>query len=166
MLGREIELLSSALAQIECRGLRAQSRSVFGGQDAEANSVRVRKHLKRLDTISIAVPIYFITICVADRRPLLANSDSFAVLRSEWASARSRYGWAVGRFVVMPDHVHFFCVCDETEKSKSLSGFVGGFKQWTSKAILPLLGLRAPLWQREFFDHLLRNDESYAAKWQ
>ena len=123
--------------------------------------MRVRKHLKRLDTISIAVPIYFITICVADRRPLLANSDSFAVLRSEWASARSRYGWAVGRFVVMPDHVHFFCVCAETQGGKSLSGF----KQWTAKAILRNSGLPAPLWQREFFDHLLRSDESYGSKW-
>ena len=128
--------------------------------------MRDRKHLKRLDAISVTAPVYFITVCVAGRRPLLANSDSFAVLRCEWAAARSRYGWTVGRFVVMPDHVHFFCVCDETDMSKSLSGFVGGFKQWTSKAILPRLGLQAPLWQREFFDHFLRNDESYAAKWQ
>ncbi len=130
--------------------------------------MHARKPLRRLDTISISisVPVYFITVCVAGRRRLLANSDSFAVLRSEWASARSRYGWAVGRFVVMPDHVHFFCVSDETEKSKSLSGFVGGFKQWTSKAILGRLALRAPLWQREFFDHLLRSGESYASKWE
>jgi len=126
--------------------------------------MRARKHLKRLDMISVATPVYFITICVADRRPLLANSDSFSILHGEWMAARSRYGWAVGRFVVMPDHVHFFCACDETEISKSLSGFVGGFKQWTSKAILRRMGLQAPLWQKEFFDHLLRSDESYASK--
>jgi putative transposase len=116
--------------------------------------------------ISVAVPVYFITVCVAGRRPLLANSEAFAVLRSEWEAARSRYGWTVGRFVVMPDHVHFFSVCDETQESKSLSAFVGGFKQWTSKAILPQLSLPAPLWQREFFDHLLRSDESYGLKWK
>ncbi len=127
--------------------------------------MRVRKHLERLDAISIAVPVYFITACVADRRPLLANADSFANLRSEWEAAPTRYGWTVGRFVVMPDHVHFFCVCDETENSKSLSVFIGGFKQWTAKAILRRLALPAPLWQREFFDHCLRSDESYASKW-
>jgi REP element-mobilizing transposase RayT len=126
--------------------------------------VHTRKHLKRLDTISVAVPVYFITVCVAGRRPLLANSESFAVLRSEWEAARSRYGWTVGRFVVMPDHIHFFCVCDETETATSLSTFVGGFKQWTSKAILRRLGLPAPLWQGEFFDHLLRSDDSYGLK--
>ena len=128
--------------------------------------MRARKHLKRLDTISIAVRVYFVTICIADRRPLLANAEAFAILRSEWEGAPRRYGWAVGRFVVMPDHVHFFCACNEAENSKSLSGFVGGFKQWTAKAILRKLALPAPLWQREFFDHLLRSDESYASKWE
>ena len=98
--------------------------------------MRVRKHLKRLDTISVAVPVYFVTICVADRRPLLANDEAADILRSEWQAASGRYGWTVGRFVVMPDHVHFFCACDETETSKSLSIFIGGFKQWTAKAIL------------------------------
>jgi len=124
--------------------------------------MRVRKHLKRLDAISIAFPVYFLTICVSGRKPLLANPESFAILRAEWEAAPERYGWTVGRFVVMPDHVHFFCVCDETETAKSLSAFVGGFKQWTTKAILRRLALPAPLWQREFFDHCL---QSYATKW-
>lgn len=128
--------------------------------------MRVRKHLKRLDAVSIAVPVYFITVCVAGRRPLIANDDAFTILSSEFAAARHRYGWAVGRFVVMPDHVHFFCACDDTEKSKTLSGFIGGFKQWTAKALLQRWGLPAPLWQRESFDHLLRGDESYASKWE
>ena len=118
--------------------------------------MRRRKHLKRLETLTVATPVYFVTICVANRRPILANADAFAILRSEWAAARDRYGWTVGRFVVMPDHAHFFCACDETENSKPLSGFVGGLKQWTSKAILKHFGLPAPLWQREFFDHLMR----------
>ena len=125
--------------------------------------MRSRKHLGRLDTISIPVPVYFITVCVANRRPLLANPDSLKTLRSELEAAPRRYGWTVGRFVVMPDHMHFFCVCDETETSKPLSGFVGGFKQWNSKSILRRSGLPAPLWQREFFDHVLRGDESYAS---
>ncbi len=128
--------------------------------------MRVRKHLKRLDTISVAVPVYFVTICVADRRPLLANDEAADILRSEWQAASGRYGWTVGRFVVMPDHVHFFCACDETETSKSLSIFIGGFKQWTAKAILRRSRLPALLWQREFFDHCLRSNDSYASKWE
>jgi len=62
----------------------------------------------------------------------------------------------------MPDHVHFFC-----ERTVEVAVRLRrGFKQWASKAILRCVGLPAPLWQREFFDHLLRSDESYASKWE
>jgi putative transposase len=27
------------------------------------------------------------------------------------------------------------------------------------------LGIRQPVWQEEFFDHVLRSDESYSEKW-
>jgi REP element-mobilizing transposase RayT len=127
--------------------------------------MRARKHLRRLDRVSIGFPVYFITICVAERQKLLADDDAFAVLRSEWQAAHSRYGWSVGRFVVMPDHIHFFCVSDEAEPARSLSEFIGGFKQWTAKAILRRLEMPPPLWQREFFDHVLRSNESYESKW-
>ena len=39
------------------------------------------------------------------------------------------------------------------------------WKEWTSKRLLKQLGLQAPLWQKQFFDHLLRNDESASDKW-
>ena len=30
----------------------------------------------------------------------------------------------------------------------------------------PLLNIEAPLWQKEFFDHLIRSGESYSEKWE
>ena len=86
----------------------------------------------------------------------------------EWRAARCRHGWAVGRYVIMPDHVHFFCRAELD--AKSLSDFVGNWKSWTSRAINALGRPRsAPaattLWQREFFDHVVRSNESYAEKW-
>jgi len=29
------------------------------------------------------------------------------ILIQEWSSARKRRGWAIGRYVIVPDHVHF-----------------------------------------------------------
>lgn len=68
----------------------------------------------------------------------------------------------------MPDHVHFFCRPELD--AKTLSEFVGNWKSWTSRAIKALgLPRSAPaattLWQREFFDHVLRSAESYGEKW-
>ena len=64
----------------------------------------------------------------------------------------------------MPDHVHFFC--RSVHSTISLSGFIGKWKQWTSKRIIQLLDVKAPFWQEGFFDHVLRSDESYGTKWQ
>ena len=33
------------------------------------------------------------------------------------------------------------------------------------QGIVRTLQVRAPIWQEEFFDHVLRSDESYAEKW-
>lgn len=75
-----------------------------------------------------------------------------------------RYGWSVERYVIMPDHVHFFAMpAPETNKSIELT--VGKWKEWTAKRILKRLGMAAPLWQSAFFDHLLRSGESYREKW-
>ena len=122
------------------------------------------KRLRRLDTVWIEPAIFFVTICARDRRPIFATHENFSILRDELASARSRHGWRVGRYVAMPDHLHFFCASDETPGAASLSRFVGSFREWTAKRIVAA-GVRAPIWQKQFFDHLLRSDESYENKW-
>jgi len=128
----------------------------------------VHKHLRRLGRIWIDAPIYFVTTCTRHRKPVLARDDVAKVLIDEWRAAHDRHGWAVGRYVIMPDHVHFFCRPELD--AKRLSEFVGNWKSWTSRAIKALdLPRSAPaattLWQREFFDHVLRSSESYSEKW-
>ena len=142
-------------------------------------------HLKRLERVHIKRPVYFVTCCAFDRRPVLTLPGVPEILREEWNNAWKLHGWRIGRFVIMPDHVHFFC-CEAptvagvgdpgseqgpasarpaTGRVKTLSCFVGAWKQWTAKRMTRELGLHAPIWQPEFFDHILRSDESYSEKW-
>jgi len=67
------------------------------------------KHLRRLPRIWIDSPIYFVTTCTKNRCTILARDGAAQILIAEWRTARERQGWAVGRYVIMPDHVHFFC---------------------------------------------------------
>jgi REP element-mobilizing transposase RayT len=118
--------------------------------------------------IWIAAPIYFLTTCTRNRRPLLARDEVAKILIDEWRSAHERHGWAIGRYVIMPDHVHFFCRPELD--AKLLSEFVGSWKSYTSRKINSLGRPRSTpaattLWQREFFDHVLRSTESYSEKW-
>jgi REP element-mobilizing transposase RayT len=124
----------------------------------------VHRHLRRLHRIWIDHPIYFVTTCTFRRRPILDCPKIAAILVDEWRVARTRHAWAVGRYVIMPDHVHFFCAVEL--EAEPLPKFMQAWKQWTSKRITAELKTTGPLWQPEFFDHVLRSSESYSQKWE
>ena len=127
----------------------------------------MHKHLQRLDRVWIDFAIYFVTICTFRRRPILARVAIADILVEELRHARQRHGWAIGSYVIMPDHVHFFCAPDPG--AKNLSHFMREWKSWTGRRINALsprpTTAATTLWQREFFDHILRSEESYAQKW-
>jgi putative transposase len=121
------------------------------------------KRLRRLDRITVSQPIFFVTTCIARRRPILACETAFRIVKEELSQADARHGWGVGRFVVMPDHLHFLCG-PSGERARELSAFVGKIKEWSSKRLSRELGVAQPVWQETFFDHVLRSAEAYVEK--
>ena len=150
-------------AALYAGGYKPELRSDSMNNHEAVNPKQKHKHLRRLARIWVADPVYFITTCADNRKPLLACREVADVLLDVWRESSARYGWEIGAYVIMPDHVHFFCRA--TAKARSLSSFVGQWKEWTSKRIVHGLGYSSPVWQREFFDHVLRTSESYGEKW-
>jgi putative transposase len=120
------------------------------------------RHLRRLEQVWVEPQIYLVNVCATQRRPILATEEMAAQIVRGWREASEKTGWRVGRYVVMPDHVHLFCV--PAAEGASLSEFVGAWKRWTTRLAWGV-GHEWRLWQPEFFDHLLRDDESYGNKW-
>ena len=129
--------------------------------------IKDRPH--RLDRIFSRTPLYFITFCARNRQKIDDLHRLAAVFRDYCTRAAGKHNVAVGRYVIMPDHVHFFV---RGNPDFVLSSWVGGLKRAMSVAglnqshatCLPIQ--RKSLWQPGFFDHVLRNDESYAQKWE
>lgn len=63
----------------------------------------------------------------------------------------------------MPDHLHLFVAFPPT--GITLSKWVQLLRTVIGKELLRL-GFQKPHWQEGFFDHVLRNSESYAQKWE
>ena len=108
-------------------------------------------------------PIYFFTAGAANRSPLFACTDAHRILTDVWRNSAACDGWYVGRYVVMPDHVHFFARPAVDAKSRAV--WCKTWKSITSRQIIQAMGVRPPIWQADTFDHILRNSESYAEKW-
>jgi REP element-mobilizing transposase RayT len=103
-------------------------------------------------------PVYFVTLCTNNRRPLLANDAVHSVV-VEYGREAARRGIALSCYVILPDHIHLFVAgADEFD----LGVWVRGLKRVVAAAVS---GGRGGLWQCGFFDHLIRNTESYSEKW-
>ena len=50
--------------------------------------------------------IVFVTVCTKGREKRLANSKVHEALLQAWKKANR---WMIGAYVIMPDHIHFFC---------------------------------------------------------
>ena len=120
-----------------------------------------RKHLPHLPPVDL--PNQSIIICVtqvvAKRRPLLARAAAMEALLAAWQKADH---WLVGRYVLLPDHLHLFCA-PARFPSTPLKTWV---TFWKAKATqLWPWPEEKPIWQQDFFDRQLRRGESYTQKW-
>jgi putative transposase len=107
-------------------------------------------------------PFYFVTFTTHQRRHGLTCQSVHQALRDYGLCGHAEQGVALGRYVLMPDHVHLFVVLPEP--GPTLSVWVRGLKRALGVA-LKAEGSRQPFWQEGFFDHVLRNGESYSEKW-
>ena len=95
------------------------------------------------------------------RRPLLARAEIHNSFRS-FCERAEHYDVAVGRYVIMPDHIHLFVALPPMETT--LPKWIQMLRTVLGKELLRL-GIQKPHWQEGFFDHVLRSSESYSQKW-
>lgn len=127
-------------------------------------AVCLRMHkprLNRLTRIHLKHPLYFLTLCTFQRKEILSEPTAHQafVLFCEKAVV---HGAFVGRYVLMPDHLHLFV--SFTPAGVALSDWVKSLKNTLSKSWRSA-GADAPHWQKGFFDHLMRSADSYEEKW-
>jgi REP element-mobilizing transposase RayT len=96
--------------------------------------------------------IYFITVnCQLRGTNQLALTAVAEPLLESARFRNERFVWFAHLFLVMPDHVHG--LLSFPPSNHTLHGTITLWKRWTARQ----LGI---VWQRDFFEHRLRSEES------
>jgi len=101
--------------------------------------------------------IVYLTVCTRDRPPWLATAENHETHVKVWTEADF---WLVGRYVLMPDHLHLFAAPGHTPHD-----FDKWVQYWKSEYMNTRLEPTQE-WQVNHWDTRLRSGESYNAKWE
>ena len=132
---------------------------------------------------------YFVTLCnwnrecvlgeiaeVKAEKPEMVLNEYGKIVRDEWIrTALIRQEIEIGEFIVMPNHFHGIVFIQGrgdrpvalTEdrpgpKSKSVGSFLAGFKSIATKRVNEIRqSPGAPVWQRNYYEHIIRDESEY-----
>ena len=122
---------------------------------------------------------YFITICTAHRQKLFwtdaydgSLSETGKIADEEILALPDRFPLTeIDKYVIMPDHVHMIITLlgalpGTDKKTPNIANIVGAFKakvtfRCTDGHDRPAVSI----WQKSFYDHVIRNDKEYSDTW-
>jgi REP-associated tyrosine transposase len=100
------------------------------------------------------------------------------IVQQEWGnSAQIRPEIIFDEFIIMPNHLHGIVIINQLSadtvgahgraplhrKPRSLGSFITGFKSIVTKGINEIrLTPCSPVWQRNYYEHIIRNDYALA----
>lgn len=149
----------------------------------------IRKHnrIKHFDYSQNGA--YFITICTHDRKRILSEiagdgaiclHPSGEIVESMIQRIADKYPCvSVDHYVIMPDHIHMLLRIDSSQKrlnsndevgtgnpSPTIGNIVGSYKYQTAKQINVMNGTAGEaVFQRSYYDHVIRNQQDYDDIW-
>jgi len=104
---------------------------------------------------------YFFTVVTHERRPWLAEEHAIDRLRNAFRRVMQDRPFAMDAIVILPDHLH--CIWQLPEGDNDFPERWRQIKRFVSIGIDSPLNVRKEkaLWQRRYWEHLLRNEEDW-----
>ena len=143
------------------------------------NEHPIRKKLRLKNYDYSRSGMYFVTVCIKDRLPLLwenhtiaketnniSLSHTGAIVNTAIEQISSIYpSVTVAKYCIMPDHIHLIIQMQSDDSGRqiaapTLSTIIGQMKRWVSKQS------GQSIWQKSFIDRIIRNEKEFLAIWQ
>jgi REP element-mobilizing transposase RayT len=125
----------------------------------QASEPYTRRNSLRLSGFDYAAKrLYFVTFVTLERRELFLEPNLAKATLDCLSELRTRMSFSVYSYCLMPDHFHgLFGLGDS---GKTLGEICGAFKSLSTREYWRWH--KGKLWQRQFFDHIIRNDTDMA----
>ena len=105
--------------------------------------------------IGTAEAIFFVTICTQPKgKNQLCKPNAAKILFDAARFYEDHHDWYIHLLLLMPDHLHFLA---RFSRDTGMKDIIERWKRYTATQA-------SVTWQRDFFDHRLRNDESLKEK--
>ena len=128
------------------------------------NILPIRKRLRINNYDYSKENMYFITICIKNRRELLGKINSKNHMKLAYKGnvvekyinlIEKTYGNVlIDEYVIMPNHIHMIILINNKTEI-TISRIIKQYKTLVSKRI------GYSIWQKSFYDHIIRNEEEY-----
>ena len=111
---------------------------------------------------------YFITICTADKQKILCNivGDDAHIVPTKYGTVVEKFMKSIpgiDKYVIMPNHIHLIIQNENGTmwaSSPTVSQKIRSFKILVTKTI------GKPIFQRSFYDHVIRDEKDYLRIWE
>ena len=111
---------------------------------------------------------YFITICTKDRKNLLSKIENYdessckieltekgRIVKEHLEKIEECYSnISIDEYIIMPNHIHIILII-KTKGKNSICKVIQQFKGIVTKK------LTYPIWQKLFYEHIIRNEKEY-----
>jgi len=122
----------------------------------------IKRKNNRLEDFDYSDPnnIYYITICSHNKNKYFIDNKINKIILDE-IDFRTIEEIDLYCYCLMPDHLHLLIKLKESYK-KGLANWISAYKRYTTRIVNFYFGIK-PLWQRNFYDHVVRKEESLKA---
>ena len=140
-----------------------------------------RKSIRLKDYDYSSSGAYFVTICTKNReeifgsvgvvrgQPKMILNNLGKIVESVWQSLPQHHPVELDQFQIMPNHIHMIIIIGSRLTGGSrpaptlgttLGTILGLFKSTTTKQIRIMVNNpQFPVWQRNYYEHIIRNDQ-------
>ncbi|WP_010361483.1 REP-associated tyrosine transposase [Pseudoalteromonas citrea] len=113
-----------------------------------------KSHLLTKGRVSIPHHYYSITLVTHKRTPYFSSLTINRPVTKQLVERCEKLSIDLIAFVIMPDHIHLLI---QLSTVTTLSDFIRSFKGTLTSILRPLINNQR-LWQRDYYDHMIRNE--------